>query len=50
VAIKLRRNGSEVALIGMNEASAIIIDRFAIHDKPDAVEKLMGGTEENNHE
>ncbi|MDT8385818.1 MAG: SulP family inorganic anion transporter [Gammaproteobacteria bacterium] len=41
--IKFRRNGTEVELIGMNEASATIVDRFAIHDKPDAVEKLMGG-------
>ena len=41
--IKFRRNGTEVELIGMNEASATIVDRFAVHDKPDAVEKLMGG-------
>ncbi|MBW6475725.1 MAG: SulP family inorganic anion transporter [Chromatiales bacterium] len=41
--IKFRRNGTEVELIGMNEASATIVDRFAIHDKPGAVEKLMGG-------
>lgn len=40
---KSRRNGTEVELIGMHEAGATIVDRFAIHDKPDAVEKLMGG-------
>jgi SulP family sulfate permease len=31
-----------VELIGLNEASATIVDRFAVHDKPEAVEKLMG--------
>ncbi|MEQ9508636.1 MAG: sulfate transporter, partial [Alloalcanivorax xenomutans] len=26
-----------------NEASATLVDKYAVHDKPDAVEKLMGG-------
>jgi SulP family sulfate permease len=30
-----------VEIIGMNEASATIVDRFAVHDKPDAVARLM---------
>ncbi|HEX8552675.1 MAG TPA: SulP family inorganic anion transporter [Abditibacteriaceae bacterium] len=34
--LKLRQNGSEVEVIGLNEASATIIERLAIHDKPDA--------------
>ncbi|TVQ70688.1 MAG: SulP family inorganic anion transporter [Oceanospirillales bacterium] len=42
VVIKFRREGIEVELIGMNEASATIVDRFGVHDKPDAIEKLMG--------
>lgn len=42
VVIKFRREGTEVELIGLNEASATLVDRFAVHDKPDAVEKLMG--------
>jgi SulP family sulfate permease len=42
VVLKFRREGTEVELIGMNEASATIVDRFAVHDKPDAVAKLMG--------
>ena len=42
VVIKFRREGTEVEIIGMNEASATIVDRFGVHDKPDAVEKLMG--------
>ncbi|MDW5377457.1 SulP family inorganic anion transporter [Halomonas sp. HP20-15] len=43
VVIKFRREGTEVEVIGLNEASATIVDRFAIHDKPDAVEQLMSG-------
>lgn len=42
VVIKLRREGTNVELIGLNEASATLVDRFAVHDKPEAVEKLMG--------
>jgi SulP family sulfate permease len=42
VVIKFRREGTEVEIIGMNDASATIVDKFAVHDKPDAVEKLMG--------
>jgi len=42
VVIKFRREGTEVEIIGLNEASATIVDRFAVHDKPDAVDKLMG--------
>src|SRR6056297_196119 len=40
--IKFRREGSEVEVIGLNEASATIVDRFGVHDKPDAVDQLMG--------
>lgn len=40
--IKFRREGAEVELVGMNEASATLVDRLGVHDKPDA-EKLMGG-------
>jgi len=43
VIIKFRREGTEVELIGLNEASATLVDKFAVHDKPEAVEKLMGG-------
>ncbi|PLW83712.1 sodium-independent anion transporter [Kineobactrum sediminis] len=43
VVIKFRREGAEVELIGMNEASSTIVDRFGVHDKPDEIEKLMAG-------
>lgn len=41
VVIKFRREGTEVEVIGMNVASATIVDRFAVHDKPDAIDNLM---------
>ncbi|HDZ07556.1 SulP family inorganic anion transporter [Pseudohongiella sp.] len=42
VIIKFRREGADVSIVGLNEASATLVDRFAVHDKPDAVERLMG--------
>ena len=41
--IKLRREGAEVEIIGQNEASKTIIDRFGIHDDPAEINKVMGG-------
>ncbi len=41
--IKFRREGTEVEVIGLDEASATLVDKYAVHDKPDAVEKMMGG-------
>ena len=41
--IKFRREGTEVELIGLNEASATIVDKFGVHDKPEEVEKMMSG-------
>ncbi len=41
VVLKFRREGTEVELLGMNKASATMLDRFAVHDKPDAVEQMM---------
>jgi SulP family sulfate permease len=43
VVIKLRREGAEVEVVGMNEATATIVDRFGIHDKPEEIEKVLGG-------
>ncbi len=43
VVIKFRREGADVELVGSNEASATIIDRFGIHDNPDDIEKVLGG-------
>ena len=41
VVLKFRREGTRVELLGMNEASATLVDRLGVHDKPDA-ERLMG--------
>ncbi|MEC7814675.1 MAG: SulP family inorganic anion transporter [Pseudomonadota bacterium] len=41
VVVKFRREGADVRVLGLNEASATIVDRFGVHDKPDAVDKLM---------
>ena len=40
VVLKFRREGTEVEIIGLNEASATIVDRFGVHDKPEEVESL----------
>lgn len=42
VVMKFRREGTVVEVLGMNEASATLVDKFAVHDKPEAVERLMG--------
>ncbi|TCR64759.1 SulP family inorganic anion transporter [Bosea sp. BK604] len=34
--LKFRRGGAEVEVIGLNEASATMVDRFALHDKDGA--------------
>ena len=39
--LKFRRDGAEVEIVGMNEATETIVDRLAIHDKPGAMDKLM---------
>ncbi|MFA5679220.1 MAG: SulP family inorganic anion transporter [Pseudomonas sp.] len=41
VVIKFRREGTNVDVLGLNEASATIVDRFGLHDKPDAGDKLI---------
>jgi len=42
VVLKFRREGAEVKLVGLNEASETIVDRLAIHDEPGALDKLRG--------
>lgn len=43
VVVKFRREGTQVELIGMNEATQTIVDKFGVHDKPEEVEKLLAG-------
>ena len=40
--LKFRREGTEVEVVGLNKASAALVDRFAIHDKPGAEAQLGG--------
>jgi SulP family sulfate permease len=37
VVLRFRKHGSKVNLIGVNEASATLLDRLAIHHKTDEV-------------
>ncbi|MCP3673617.1 MAG: SulP family inorganic anion transporter [Gammaproteobacteria bacterium] len=41
--VKFRREGAKVKIIGLNRASETIIDRFGIYDKPDQIERVLGG-------
>jgi SulP family sulfate permease len=42
VVLKFRREGTEVEVIGLNEASATMVDKFAVHDKDAAGDVLAG--------
>ena len=41
VVMKFRREGAEVEIIGLNEASETIVDRLALHDKQGGLDRLM---------
>ncbi len=41
VVLKFRREGTDVEILGMNEASATIVEKLGIHDKPDAMELML---------
>jgi len=41
VVLKFRREGANVELVGMNEATETIVDKLALHDKPGAMEQLQ---------
>jgi len=43
VVINFRREGIEVDVRGMNEATQTIVDKHAVHDKPEKAEKLISG-------
>lgn len=42
VIIKFRREGTTVDVIGLNAASATMVDKFAVHDKDDGDDMLLG--------
>ncbi len=43
VVLKLRREGADVTVIGLNKASETLIEQVAVFNKPEQVEKIMGG-------
>ncbi|CAA7626095.1 SulP family inorganic anion transporter [Magnetospirillum sp. SS-4] len=42
VVVRFRREAAEVEIVGLNEASATMIDKFAVHDKDGAEDLLLG--------
>jgi SulP family sulfate permease len=40
--LKFRRDGAEVEVVGMNEATETLVDKLATHDKPGALDALSG--------
>ena len=42
VVLKFRREGTEVEVVGLNQASATMVDKFGLHDKDGAEDLLMG--------
>ena len=42
VVIKFRHLGAEVEVLGLNEASATIVDRFGVHDRAESISDLGG--------
>jgi SulP family sulfate permease len=40
VVLKLRRHGARVEVIGLNEASATMVEKFGAHDKSDTARKM----------
>lgn len=42
VVLKFRREGTEVEVVGLNEASATMVDKFGVHDKDGADDIVIG--------
>jgi SulP family sulfate permease len=43
VIIRFRREGCDVEVVGMNQASSTVVDKFGVHNNPEEVAKLLGG-------
>lgn len=41
-ALKFRRAGAAVEVVGLNEARSTVMDRLVVHDKPAAMERVLG--------
>ena len=42
IVLKFRREGATVDIVGLNKASETIVDELAIHDRPGALNQLLG--------
>jgi len=42
IVIKFRLTGVDVELLGLNEASAYLVEKLAVHNNPNALEKMAG--------
>ncbi|RML91960.1 Sulfate transporter, partial [Pseudomonas syringae pv. maculicola] len=42
VVLKLRRESIHVDVIGMNQATLTLVDRFGVHDKSNGIDTFMG--------
>jgi SulP family sulfate permease len=40
--LKFRKHGRDAEVVGMNEASATIMDKLAVHNDPAALQKAFG--------
>jgi len=41
IVLRFRREGVQVELVGLNAASATMVEKFGIHDKPDAIQPSL---------
>jgi SulP family sulfate permease len=41
VVLKFRREGTDVHLLGLNEASTTLVEKLGVHDKPDAMDLTL---------
>jgi len=41
--IKFRRKGTDVQIVGLNKASQTIVDKFAVHNDPAEIDRILGG-------
>ena len=43
VVVKFKRLGTAVEVVGISAATQTLIDKFSIHNDPEAVEKMLAG-------
>lgn len=41
--IKFKREGTFIEVVGLNQASKTIVDRFGVYDNPAEIDRIMGG-------